>query len=442
MLWDVEEAGRADALIEDFLASCFGPGRDAMREFYRQIDGSHPHLVLDDQLGRMFRALAEAKRTVKQASSSNAGLNKINARLNDLILYTRYAALYDRYAKAKGDERQAAFERLIRHAYRMRRTMMVHTKALYRDLAARDRTVSNPPEAGWNVPEPQNPWKSSQPFGEQELAAFLEEGIRQHPLVELDFLPVEFSETLVPAAPLDLPKVPPGSAARGRGVQTFYAWIEQAPAEIELEIAGGLIAHYRDRGNVRVDLWKLEGPGETNQHHVAHDRSVVPDGVPRVVTLAADEPGLHKITVSDGGDMTSVCWTPGTPIAYKSSLDEPINTSGRWSLYFYVPPGTGVVGLFGGSPGAILDPNGKRALTLDGRKPGYHSIPVPTGMDGKLWKVHHAAGAVRLLTVPPYLARTGDELLLPKEVVQKGSRDALDSGRAGKLGQENSPCTP
>ena len=56
-------------------------------------------------------------------------------------MYTRYADLYDRYAQAEGLARQAAFEVLIRHTYRMRATMMVHAKALYRDLAARDKRV-------------------------------------------------------------------------------------------------------------------------------------------------------------------------------------------------------------------------------------------------------------------------------------------------------------
>ena len=61
------------------------------------------------------------------------------------ILYARYAELYRAYAQPEGPARQAAFEALIRHAFRMRETLLVHTKALYRDLAARDTAVSVPP---------------------------------------------------------------------------------------------------------------------------------------------------------------------------------------------------------------------------------------------------------------------------------------------------------
>ena len=120
--------------------------------------------------------------------------------------------------------------------------------------------------------------------------------------------------------------------------------------------------------------------------------------------------------------MTRVAWAPGTPITLRSSLDEPLNLSGRWTLYFYVPPGTKMVGLFGGGAGQILDPDGKSAFVLDQRKPGYYRFPVPPGQDGKLWKVHQASGPVRLLTVPPSLARSPDELLLPREVVDRKGR--------------------
>jgi hypothetical protein len=46
-------------------------------------------------------------------------------------------------------------------------------------------------------------------------------------------------------------------------------------------------------------------------------------------------------------------------------------------------------------------------------------VSVPDGQDGQLWRFRYARGPVRLLTVPPYLARSGDELLLPREVVER-----------------------
>ncbi len=425
MLWDVNQADQIEQLTEDFLLRCFGPAKEAMRDFYRQLDASHQHLVFDDQLGRMFRSLDTAKRHLARSSSPDPDeRNRINTRLNDLVLYSRYVDLFDRYRSANGDARQAAFEAMIRHAYRMRRTMMVHTKALYRDVVARDKQVSIPEGATWGVPERRNPWKSSEPFTTEELASYLREGIDHRRLVELDFEPLVFSDDLVPATPLKLDKAKQGSAHRGRGRRSFYAFFEYVPAQISLRITGGLIAHYRDRGNIRVELWKLGGASQTGEREtlIDSDRSVPPDGKPRTVLLSATESGLYRIDVSDGGDLTSVEWPADERICFKSSLDQPIKTNGRWSLCFYVPRGTRTVGLHGNSHGRILDPSGNEQLNLEGLPAGYYSIRVPSGMDGRIWKVQGAAGAIRLLTVPPYLARTAGELLLPREVVTRDGR--------------------
>ena len=416
MLWDVREAERTDALAEDFLTRAFGPAKEPMREFYRQLDGSKPHLVVDDQLGRMFRALAQAR--------ALAGTPEVRARVAALTLYAHYCSLYHRYATARGAERQAAFEALIRHAYRMRATMLVHTKALYRDLVRRDKTVSIPENAGWRVPEERNPWKSSTPFSETEIAAYRKAGISRHKLVALDFKPVTFSTDLVPAvAALNFPTdLPAGELGPGRRTQTFYTYVKQAPATLELQITGGLIAHYRDRGNVKVDLWQIGGASQTGEREtlVASDRSVPPDGVERTVKLPTKEPGLYRLTVNDGGDRTQVKWPAGQAMTLLSTQDSPMNANyGQWRGYFYVPKGTKAIGLFGGRHGEVRDSHDRPHFWLNGREPNFYSVPVPPGEDGKVWRVRYAKGAIRLLTVPPCFAITPAGLLLPREVVEK-----------------------
>lgn len=49
---------------------------------------------------------------------------------------------------------------------------------------------------------------------------------------------------------------------------------------------------------------------------------------------------------------------------------------------------------------------------------GFFKIEVPPGADGALWKFEHSLGQRLLMTVPPYLARSGEALLLPREVVE------------------------
>ncbi len=413
MLWDVDEAKRTGELVDDFLTKAFGAAKEPMAEFYRRIDGSKPHLVFSDQLGRMFRALADAKDT--------ADSPEVAARIDDLILYARYVDLYHRYAKAKDAARQEAFERLIRHAYRMRGTMLVHAKALYRDLVRRDKSVRIPEGAEWNVPEEKNPWKSSEPFEKSELAAFVKAGTERYPLAELAFEPMKYGDDLVPAAGLDAGDAPRGEFGPGRGEQVFFTYVEKTPADIKLQITGGLIEHYRDRGNVRVKLWKIGGASEEGEREtlVATDRSVPPDGVERTVTLTAKEAGLYKIVINDGSDRTLVEWPEGRSMTVLSSAETPMNAAyGYWMAYFYVPQGTKVIGLHGGGHGEIQDSAQRTVFWLNGREPNYYGVEVPDGQDGKLWRVRFGRGAIRLLTVPPYFARSAGELLLPRETVQ------------------------
>jgi hypothetical protein len=415
MLWDPKEAERVEALVEDFLERAFGPAKESMREFYQQMDGSKPHLVVDDQLGRMYRALRGARGKAE-------GEPGIGRRLDDLTLYARYCTLYYRYTGAKGEERQAAFENLIRHAYRMRKTMLVHSKALYRDLVNRDKTVTIPEGATWNVPEAENPWKSSKPFTDKEIAAYLEEGIETHALVELEFKPLSFTRELVPAAQrLDFPKdLPTGKLGPGRGTQTFYTYAKESPATLEFAITGGLIEHYR--GNVKVEVWKVGGASATGEGEtlVASDRSVPPDGIERTVKLSVEEPGLYRVIINDGNDRTQVRWPETQAMTICSSQDAPMNDAyGEWMAYFYVPQGTTVIGLFGGGHGEVRDSQDRPRFWLNGREPNFYSVAVPKGEDGRVWCVRYGRGAIRLLTVPPCFAISPQGLLLPEEVVTK-----------------------
>ncbi len=417
LLWDVRAAAHVDELIDDFLTRAFGPAKEPMAEFYRQIDGSKPHPIADDQLGRMFRALDEAR---KLAAADPA----VRARVDDLALYAHYASLFQQYAGARESARQAAFEAVIRHAYRMRKTMLVHTKALYRDLPARDKGVTVPPEARWDVPEGRNPWKSSAPYTEAEVAGLIADGMKRHEPVTIAFPPVAYSDDLVPASgPLGVPAAASaGDHGDGRGVQLFLTYVSDAPAEIELGITGGLIAHYRDRGNVKVGLWKLGGASRTGEREtpVAEDRSVPPDGVERTVRLAAREPGLYKVTVSDGGDKTRVRFRSDLPLVVPATEADPMNEAiGRWTMSFYVPRGTKVVGLLGGGGGDVQDGDGRTLFSLAGKKTSIYAVDVPPGQDGRVWRIKSAAGPVRLLTVPSYFAPDPRRLLIPAEVVAK-----------------------
>jgi len=404
ILWDVGEAERIDDLKADFLAKAFGPARAPVGRFYDLLDGSRAVLVSRHLLGCMYRCLRDAAHLAESP--------RIRARIDHLVLYTRYVELYRAYSGASGDKRQAAFERLIRHVYRMRRTMMVHAKGIYRTYAERDKRVSVPDEARWNRPEAGNPWKSSEPWTRTELDGFVARGVAANPVVT--FKPVTYGHDLVPADRLNLPDVPPlEGTCRGRGPRTFYTWVKRAPATIALQVPGGLIAHYRARGPAKLTLYAVT---DGDEKKVAY-AEVPPDGVQRTVTLRSTHTGLHKLTVSDGMDCTEVVWPADTPCTVESSLASVPRQSGRRSAYLYVPRGTKVVGGYAEAAGGTLhDADGHKVLDLPHGE--YFEVPVRQGQDGRLWSVRAAPGAVRLMTVPPYLAPGPNALLLPRDVVE------------------------
>jgi len=421
VLWDIDEAQRCDEIVEDFLDKAFGPAKEPMREFYALIDGSNKasKLVYEDLLARMYRLLDDARKRVAAGCPNEK-------RIDDLVLYTRYVDLYDCYRNATGEDRQRHFEQMIRYVYRMRKTMMVHAKALYRDVPARDRSVTVPENAGWQVAEDRNPWKTSRAFDERDIVAFLQEGVKRHSPLQLDFEPKEFAADLVPTRSLLLGEVAAGRAARGRGRRSWYTYLDKS-GEIVLHVTGGLIAHYRDRGNVKVTVWKLRGASETGEREsvVAQNNSVPPDGKQRTIRFPLQQAGLYRIELNDGMDMTQVTWPDSQSMTMKMTIDDhPRMFSGRWSLWFYVPRGTTKIGLYvDTSGGSVLRPDGESFLKLD-KKPGeFVSIDVPTNMDGKLWRLHQVAGTVCLMNVPPYVARSPEELLLPAAVIRNARQE-------------------
>jgi hypothetical protein len=406
LLWDTSEAKNVDALTNDFLEKAFGPAKKPMSEFYNLINGANKPLLSADLIGRLYRQLDAAYKSTPDA--------KVRARLHDLALYVRYVELFSAYSQERGAARQAAFEKLLRFSWRIRTTHMEHTLALWRDLDNRDKSVTIPEEAGWRIPEPKNPWKSSEPFSDADVQTFISEGIANNKLLE--FTPQQFSADLVPATPLKLSADKPGGFAMIRGSQDFYTWVEKAPAIIALESTAGLI--YGNRGAAKLELFPL---AEAEMKSVAN-AEVAPDKAAHTVQLQTTLPGLQRLNVTDGSAGTSLNWPAGTPMTVESSLENSNKfAGGRWTMYFYVPRGTKVVGGFRSTgAGQIKDADGKAVLTFGAENnPGYWSVPVAPGQDGKLWQLYSVSGDVMLMTTPPYLARSGEELLLPKEVVEK-----------------------
>ena len=404
LLWNVGDAKNHKAITADFFEKAFGAAKEPMMAYYSHLDGSKPQLISEDLVGRMYRDLKAARALTNDP--------QILARIDDLILYTRYVELFKDYSNAAGETRLQALEQVCRFVYRIRKTGMVHSLAIYRDVPARDRTVTLPENCDWETPEAKNPWKQGLPVTRQEIDGLLNDGIARNKLI--NFTPVTYSTNLVPAAKLKLPKVQDGMATLAtRFEMTIYTWVPAGQGLVNLQYTG----------NGRT--FSLASPKNTKGGIIGeidlHRAEIVPADQPVQVKLKTPYAGLHALTV--GGSSTGYVFV-------RTLGDLPMTASSdnaffaRWYLYFYVPKGTKVIGGYAETQdGNLLDPDGKEAFSfVKMAKPDYFSVPVPPGQDGKLWKMNFCAGKRFLMTVPPYYARNADELMLPAEVVEKDAK--------------------
>lgn len=400
VLWDLGEAKRLDAIVEDFLSKAFGDAKEPMREFYRLITEDRQRRPPSDLLGRMYRQLEAARRATTDAA--------VHERLRQLLLYTRYAELYSMHAAGGG-----SVDAVAKHAYRIRKTMMVHSYGLWSRLLSQKAALT-----------PDHPLKDDRPFAAEEIDKILADGIAKNQPVDPGFAGVEFSRTLVPAAArLKLPDVPAGSfptAPQDR--QQYYTWLPEGAGKLDLKVTVQKVWANR------MPKISLYSPKEVTLNAVAEDASYKPDGRTNAISLATAHSGLHRIETVDGGDHTRIEWPDALPVTVESGVDSPHVTSqfrGPWTMYVYVPKGTKLIGGWASrianwaprASGKLVAPDGREAFDFGKVEEGWFKVPVPEGMDGKLWKFENSQGQRLLMTVPPYLARRAQDLLLPAEVV-------------------------
>ncbi len=409
--WNVN--ADAEAIVEDFLVQSFGDAYEPMKAFYEMVGRGRDRPRTDsDLLNHMYKFVKDAYELTDDP--------KVIARLNELALYTRYCELWLEFGG------QAEAQATYRHAYRMQSVMMSPVNQLYRHLRRSRVNAEVPSEihpgnrytVGMEL-EDYPGWWVSDLFTQDEIMGFVTNGIANNQPDDLDFEVLEFDHfDLEPVADqLDLPKVTTGIIGRynsSRGTNRAFTWLEEGQ-ELRLQVRGGTI--FGNRGDLRLFL---TSPKEATTEEV--DFASVPnDKEWHEVVLTSPHSGIHELSWSDGGDRTHLLWEEGQPMTLHVGVRGAYSFQGRSSMYFYVPKGTEVVGGYMShqSHASIRASDG---TTIEGwRNPdsndGYFSIPVGKGQDGGLWRVRNGKGFnFRLMSVPPYLARNGEELLLPKEV--------------------------
>ena len=394
-MWDINEADRVDEIIDDFLTRAFGPAKEPMGAFYHLITEDLAYRSNSDLAGRMYRHLAEAQ----QRADGHADVQR---RIDQLIAYTRFVEL-----KHAGDQ-----DAWLAFTYRMRESSM----AAYYQLWSR---LLGQPAAH----DPKHKLKDDTPLTRQALDTMLAQGIANNRPTERGFDPVAFSGVLVPAAErLKLADVSLGSyRPNAQQSQQYFIWVDTARADFTLKVT---VQKVWDTRPHHVRLHAVEADGTKTE--LTDFTGVKPDGRTYEVPLHTPRAGLHWVRIDDGGDYTRIVWPEGMPLTVDSDASpfQMRPEAGPWTLYCYVPKGTKVIGGWSqeGQAGTLRDADGNVRYDFGAVENGWFRVPVPPGQDGKLWQFEQNQGMRRLMTIPPYLARNGKELLLPREVVERDAR--------------------
>ena len=411
--WNVN--ADAEAIVQDFLVKSFGDAYEPMKAFYDMVGRGRDRPRTDsDLLYHMYKYIKKGYELTDDPD--------VIARLNELALYTRYCELWLQFGGQ--EEAQATY----RHAYRMQSVMMSPVNQLYRHLrrsrvnatVPRDIHPGNRYRVGMELKDYEG-WWVSDPFTQAEIMGYVTDGVVNHQPDDLDFPVLEFDhDDLEPVAGrIELPEVSTGTIGRyssSRGTNRAFTWLEEGQ-ELRLQVRGGTI--FGDRGDL---LLFLTSPKEATTEDV--DFAVVPNDTEwHEVVMTSPYSGIHELSWSDGSDRTHLRWEEGQPMTLHVGLRGAYSFQGRSSMYFYVPKGTEVVGGYMShqSYGEIRAADG--TTIEDWRNPdsndGYFSIPVEEGQDGGLWRIYNHKGyTLRLLSVPPYMARNAEELLLPIYVIE------------------------
>lgn len=381
LMWNPDQD--PETILSDFYDKAFGPASTAMRKYYAIQDSSPP--ISPGVVGALFRTMDEARSAARDRPD-------VMRRLDDLTTYLHYYDAAYRGGEANTTERW-------RTAYRARYAYMNHWAAISNDALGNNK-------------DPKAPWRDDRPITHEETEAWVQDAIKFYPVLKVP-AEVKFSDDLVPVdfggEDLD------NTQLYQEG--SLYAVLSPQGAPIHIKI---------DAGGAYGGLKQTYALTDVKGKVIAQGKPKAGDKLDFDIPVPA--PGIYYFNYHDHGAYGQVYWNKNQIVALPLK-DRAFRAMGHINdMYFYVPRGTKEINYyykradwqFGGAH-QITAPDGKvvREVAVDG---DYISVPVPPGMDGKLWEIggpSFGLGLFRFFDVPGYFSPSPGKVLLPREVAQK-----------------------
>jgi len=403
--WNVKDTERQQEFIDDFLVRCFGKAAEIMREYVKLNDASNRPILSDDWFSRVYEVLGKAY----EAENDPA----VRTRLDDLTIYIRYGELMFIWQRSQGDAKTKTGVEAMTHAYRQRERLMINWIMLLH-FPARDSSMQKT-LGYWETPEE---WKDERPFEAAEIAGWIDNAATTYKRFE--FSPVSYSGNLVPADSLNLGRANPGGIGLHTQTQHEYrVWTDKVEP-ITFKAKHGIVEGYRSF--LPDAVVELLSDKDAIVGTVLDSVEIPKDWTERDYSLQTPFDGLHTLRIVRTGCGSWLLPDDDFRFVREASVEKPFNmvTAGMW--YIYVPPDVEVLGGYIRGELTVFDSAGNEMHKHDGAD--FFAFPIPPSDRGKALKIRVNWGdEFQLMTVPPYLAQSPQQMLVPEELLKGAVRN-------------------
>ncbi|HON06027.1 MAG TPA: DUF4838 domain-containing protein [bacterium] len=415
-----------EALKNDFYEKAFGPAAKEMKAYYEHTDlGNEP--IVGPAFYRICCDYLEA------AEKAAAGRQDVLARIEQLKEYNVYVYMLnkERDTNANFEERKKwAFETL-KWNYRIRNTYMTFW-TFFAGMTTK-QWANEFKEPTWNwyenywvqkKPE-QIPYRDPNPITPEETAAWFQKMKEEYGTVP-KVTPLTFSKRLV--APEWPAKIPPEKPSQPVMHGPFtYALASMKGEPLRFSMNNGTMYPNSPPGTYVLT--------DTTGKEITRGTVPICPKTPTQVEIKVPSAGVYYFKFNDSGAGT--LFIPDQNLRAAFIPEGPRGYTMLRGSWFYVPKGTTEIQLAascGGVRMGIRDPEGKwlecknhpyTPATKDGlnfKADGYYYIiPVPKGMDGKMWglMLPQFGGVIHFFNIPTILCMSPDGPIIPEEVAKK-----------------------
>lgn len=385
-----------DALLTDFYHKAFGAGAPMMKRYYERFDPGSKPFMSGHLMGVAFRDVDEASKVTQNDPA-------VQARLDQIKAYLRYAQLMWMQER-EGVHQDAKI-----------------ADALYRTIPWALTAWGMIGQSWYNG---KKDWPTTGLPTHREIEADFQEGVAHFtPKIRAIGAQVKFSEDLVP---VNWPHPPSDDEALKSVKADSYQKYQGAVRYILYSLHGEPL----EFTTTAFDAW-----GGKNHFTITDEKGAeLAKGDPKnnateVHKIVVPKAGRYILDYNDGGSYWEMTVGPGKAVSIPlGQTNDYRNNKVMSDMFFYVPKGVKTIEYYyirtnfhPGGPHKVVDPSGAIAKNVDVNG-DYVTVPVPAGMDGKLWRFRDPVlGFFWFNNVPNYFAASPDALLIPREVAMKDS---------------------